>query len=289
MSTPTSRAWKTRWNVRACGASSIAGLDAVVGYLLPLEKAKDRSRVSRSAPESAATPPEGPDEPGRMAGGADARWTSGHWFLRDERLYLMPGDSPMGYRLPLDSLPWAKAGERQACASRRTRSQHLSPLTLAEAAPRRQSPGSTGQCTECANGAFGGADLVGSRCSVIAEYLEQRFGRSSQGVIAALARRPRRCSARRAASAEAAPEAQESAGWLTRTALCVEVRDPQRANGPKAEAAALAEKRCQERRALCLSASAETSGGLSGTAGCDRSGGGGDGRQAGAGRLPAAA
>ena len=27
----------------------------------------------------------------------------------------------------------------------------------------------------------------------------------------------------------------ESAGWLTRTALCVEVRDPQRANGPKAE------------------------------------------------------
>jgi hypothetical protein len=30
--------------------------------------------------------------------------------------------------------------------------------------------------------------------------------------------------------------ARESAGWLTRTALCVEVRDPQRANGPKAEA-----------------------------------------------------
>jgi hypothetical protein len=28
---------------------------------------------------------------------------------------------------------------------------------------------------------------------------------------------------------------RQSAGWLTRTALCVEVRDPQRANGPKAE------------------------------------------------------
>ncbi|RYY58454.1 MAG: IMP dehydrogenase, partial [Comamonadaceae bacterium] len=31
------------------------------------------------------------------------------------------------------------------------------------------------------------------------------------------------------------PDRHESAHWLTRTALCVEVRDPQRANGPKAE------------------------------------------------------
>jgi uncharacterized protein (DUF2126 family) len=30
------------------------------------------------------------------------------WFFRDERMYLIPGDSPMGYRLPLDSLPWVK-------------------------------------------------------------------------------------------------------------------------------------------------------------------------------------
>jgi uncharacterized protein (DUF2126 family) len=35
----------------------------------------------------------------------------------------------------------------------------------------------------------------------------------------------------------AVPARFESAGELTRTALCVEVRDPQRANGPKAEAA----------------------------------------------------
>jgi uncharacterized protein (DUF2126 family) len=33
-----------------------------------------------------------------------------------------------------------------------------------------------------------------------------------------------------------APQRQESAHWITRTALCVEVRDPMRANGPKAEA-----------------------------------------------------
>ena len=40
---------------------------------------------------------------------ASGRWRSGSWFLRSEHCYLVPGDSPMGYRLPLDSLPWVKA------------------------------------------------------------------------------------------------------------------------------------------------------------------------------------
>ena len=35
------------------------------------------------------------------------RWRSGPWFLRDDdTLWLIPGDSPMGLRLPLDSIPW---------------------------------------------------------------------------------------------------------------------------------------------------------------------------------------
>ena len=35
-----------------------------------------------------------------------ADWESGRWFIRSERMYLIPGDSPIGYRLPLDSIPW---------------------------------------------------------------------------------------------------------------------------------------------------------------------------------------
>ncbi len=66
------------------------GLDAVVGYALPLAAATD-----------------------------GARWRTGPWFLRDERLYLMPGDSPMGYRLPLDSLPWV--GRRRLSRTLRER------------------------------------------------------------------------------------------------------------------------------------------------------------------------
>jgi uncharacterized protein (DUF2126 family)/transglutaminase-like putative cysteine protease len=59
-------------------------LTAVVGYALPVARTDSTS---------------GP------------RWTSGPWFLRPERLYLIPGDSPMGFRLPLDGLPWVAPGD----------------------------------------------------------------------------------------------------------------------------------------------------------------------------------
>ncbi len=61
------------------------GLEKVVGHVLP---------VARDAAESRDPP-------------APSRWKTGPWFLRAERCYLVPGDSAMGYRLPLDSQPWA--------------------------------------------------------------------------------------------------------------------------------------------------------------------------------------
>ncbi|MGV6818838.1 MAG: transglutaminase family protein [Thiotrichales bacterium] len=41
------------------------------------------------------------------------QWVSNRWKFRREHMFLIPGDSPMGYRLPLDSLVWEKESKRQ--------------------------------------------------------------------------------------------------------------------------------------------------------------------------------
>mgnify|MGYP002622622758 CR=1 FL=1 len=42
---------------------------------------------------------------------AQPRWSSGHWPVRHDQMFLIPGDSPMGLRLPLDSLPVQAPGD----------------------------------------------------------------------------------------------------------------------------------------------------------------------------------
>ncbi len=38
-------------------------------------------------------------------------WSSQLWFSRPERLLLTPGDSPIGYRIPTESMPWVAPDE----------------------------------------------------------------------------------------------------------------------------------------------------------------------------------
>jgi len=45
-------------------------------------------------------------------------WTSARWHFRRERMFLTVGDSPMGFRLPLDSLPWEPPGAREPAHAR---------------------------------------------------------------------------------------------------------------------------------------------------------------------------
>ena len=90
------------------------GLDTIVGYVLPVK---------------------------RRSESAGSGWTSGPWFLRSEHLFLIPGDSPIGYRLPLDSLPWATPADYR----RDPRGRSLRAPRPAAAAPaRRPRRGSSG-------------------------------------------------------------------------------------------------------------------------------------------------
>jgi len=71
------------------------GLDEPAGHVLPIAPVVRRRRRGRLRPDA-------------------PRWRSSRWPLRREHLYLVPGDSPMGLRLPLSTLPWVLPEEMEA-------------------------------------------------------------------------------------------------------------------------------------------------------------------------------
>jgi uncharacterized protein (DUF2126 family) len=165
-----------------------AGLSAVTGYALPLARERETA-----------------------AAVAGPRWVTGPWFFRDERMYLIPGDSAMGYRLPLDSLPWVSAADYPWLHEH---DPFAPPSALRGAAQLRAQYGPPSVPQYAPSEATGTGD-------------------ASPG--------SRRRAGEQAASPDArVPERGESAASLRRTALCVEARDPARAAGPQAEAAAVA-------------------------------------------------
>ena len=133
------------------------GLQNVIGYVLPLQRGWN---------------------------GQKPCWTTGPWFLRPERCYLIPGDSPIGLRLPLDSLPWTGPGDYPYLYEQdplEERAQ-LSPRPSKDLQPQMPRPPEPPAGRRQALPRFAAADV--SRV----------------------------------------PTAGESAWWLTRTALCVEPR-----------------------------------------------------------------
>ena len=182
-------------------------LDTVVGYILPVKV----------------------DEKPGTDGPA---WVTGSWFLRDERLYLMPGDSPMGLRLPLDSQPWVSKADypylieqdpsaprpglpaHEMLAGRYAQVAESSGLVPAAASGGTPYLSGTGPQPEATR-------LFQTATTPAAAQMVSRAQSHTQEEPDAFARVPKRL---------------ESAAWITRSALCVEVRDPRRASGPKAEA-----------------------------------------------------
>ncbi|WP_431283795.1 DUF2126 domain-containing protein [Humitalea sp. 24SJ18S-53] len=73
----------------------------------------ERARLAKVFEQGLASPVGSVLPLRRVLDAGQRRWQSGAWFFRDAEdnaspMFLVPGDSPIGLRLPLDSLAWAR-------------------------------------------------------------------------------------------------------------------------------------------------------------------------------------
>jgi uncharacterized protein (DUF2126 family)/transglutaminase-like putative cysteine protease len=74
-----------------------------------LDNAEERERLRQVFSRGLGSPT-GFVLPLTRTNGVDGpQWQSGLWMLRSQHLFLVPGDSPVGFRLPLESLKWEPA------------------------------------------------------------------------------------------------------------------------------------------------------------------------------------
>jgi uncharacterized protein (DUF2126 family)/transglutaminase-like putative cysteine protease len=159
----------------------------VVGYVLPLQRAFD---------------------------GNEAGWMSGAWFLRDEdTLWLIPGDSPMGLRLPLDSLPWVAEKDFPWIRPPDPSSPKLPDLP--KEFPYRQRFVAGAPVAQTSKSA---ASQVSKPASPERFSARENRGRLADLEIGDTAGLETGATIRRPAPGESAP-------WIIRTALCVEPRE----------------------------------------------------------------
>ncbi|MBI4907132.1 MAG: transglutaminase family protein, partial [Acidobacteria bacterium] len=78
-----------------------------------LEDAQERERVRRVFERGLHTPTGYVLPIQRGWGKSGPEWQTGLWMLRGQKLFLIPGDSPVGLRLPLPSLPWVAPSDTQ--------------------------------------------------------------------------------------------------------------------------------------------------------------------------------
>ncbi len=158
------------------------GLSEVVGYALPIKRASYGN------------------QPG---------WISGAWFLRDDdTLWLLPGDSAMGLRLPLDSIPWVTEKEYPWVWQRDPSSPRLPELP--REFPYRVRPETSGQRFVRGRG----------------EPLPAGYGPGQRPQqLGELEKEPELPELQKEFDPNRRPVQGESAPWIVRTALCVEPRE----------------------------------------------------------------